>query len=104
MTESDDRMDFWWDDESQQYVEGSRYGPISRSKEPRMSEYVASTKKTLDDMGTRFGHLADFQDYLSDGLVVVGNSLARYKNESDVERQKSLEAAVALLKVYQYNM
>src|ERR1035437_2992339 len=66
--------------------------------------YTTPTKKTLDDTGTRFGHLADFQDYLSDGLVVVGNSLARYKNDADVERQKSLEAAVALLKVYQYNM
>jgi hypothetical protein len=97
-----DRMDFWWDAQQRKYVEGTRTGPIHRVQETKMAEYdgTETRKKTLDDTGTRFGHLADFQDYLSDGLVVVTNSLERYANDTDKERKKSLESSLTLLKNY----
>ena len=101
MSESD-RIDFWWDEDAQQYIEGSRYGPTRRG--PKMVEYVQTSVKTMNDQGTRFIHLAEFQDYLSDGLVAVTNSLTRYANGADIARQKSLEAALELLKIYQYSL
>jgi hypothetical protein len=101
--DSGERVDFWWDDEAGQYVEGTRTGPIPREQK---MEYdgTRAVKKLLEDAGTRFEHLADFQDFLSDGLVAVENSLSRYKNDADIERQKNLAAALTLLKAYQYNL
>ena len=64
-------------------------------------EYVEPTKRKPEDVGTRFQHLADFQDYLSDGLLAVTNSLDRYKNDSDEVRKKNLESTLKLLSVYQ---
>ena len=67
-------------------------------------EKAEPVKKSLEDTGTRFDHLNDLIDYLSDGLVAVTASLDRYKNETDSERKSKLEAALALLRVYQEQM
>ena len=66
--------------------------------------YVAPAKKKLEDSGTRFEHLNDLVDYLSEGLISVINSLDRYKNDSDVERKAKLEGALNLIRVYQEQM
>ena len=105
MSESDDRMDFWWDDESQMYVEGTRFGPMKRERQENLKmEYTCTVPKMMNDLGTRFRHIADFQEYLSEGLVAVTHSLGRYKNDSDLDRQKSLESALKLLNAYQNNL
>jgi hypothetical protein len=60
-----------------------------------------STPKSLEDLGTRWQHLSDFQDYLANGLQAVTNSLTRYDNKMDVARKKGLETAIELLEVYE---
>jgi hypothetical protein len=94
-------MDFWWIDRTKQYEEGTQFGP---KKESPMLEFTPSVPKMLNDLGTRFRMLNDFQDYLGDGLVAVQNSLARYDNESDQKRKDSLEGALKLLNVYMGNL
>lgn len=96
-----DRMDFWWDEKSQQYIEGTPYGPVHRSETVKMDVPV---KKKLEDVNTRFQHLSDLQDYLGDGLLAVQNSIARYSNPTDVTRKTQLEGALLFLDAYEKQM
>lgn len=107
MTTSD-RMDFWYNPDTRQYEEGTSEGPAQPKPEPKqekfkMAEYDGTNvvPKMMNDLGTRFHHLADLQDYLTDGLIAVTNSLARYANDADQKRKEGLEGAIKLLNVYQ---
>jgi hypothetical protein len=64
----------------------------------------APIKKSLEDVGTRWRHIADFQDYLADGLQAVTTTLQRYDNSIDAERKKTLEGALKLIEAYQMQM
>lgn len=104
---AEDRMDFWWNEDTHQYEEGTQYGPIRRVRGGYTSMQDGVTvpsKKDLMDTGTRFQHLADFQDYLADGLQAVNCSLARYSNDTDEVRKRNLESAMKLLSIYQNNL
>lgn len=99
---NDDVIHFYWNPKSRMYEEGDRmeldgeggYGPA----------YTAPEKKKLEDVSTRFVHLNDLTDYLSEGLIAVTNSLERYKNDSDVGRKAKLEGALSLIHIYQEQM
>jgi hypothetical protein len=65
--------------------------------------------QSLEDLGTRWRHIADFQDYIADGLDAVTQILNKYpKPENipaiDAARKKGLESALALIEVYQMKM
>lgn len=95
-------MHFWYNPETKAYEEGDEMGPDGQGDYG--PAYTAPAKKLLEDVGTRFGHLNDFTDYLSEGLIAVTNSLARYDNESDRARKIKLEGALAFLRIYQEQM
>ena len=65
--------------------------------------YVAPEKK-LEDVGTRFQHISNFQEHIEAGLIAVTNSLAKYANETDVIRKAKLEACLAFIKAYQESL
>jgi hypothetical protein len=97
-----DTMHFWYNPTTKAYEEGDEMGPDGQGDYG--PAYTAPAKKLLEDVGTRFGHLNDFTDYLSEGLIAVTNSLARYDNESDRARKIKLEGALAFLRIYQEQM
>jgi fructose-bisphosphate aldolase class 1 len=100
-------MHFWYDPEKQQYVEVTEdlAWELENGKRKSMDEptYDGSTKaeQKLEDIGTRFNHLNDFLDFLTDGVLSVSNSLARYANDTDTRRLANLKAAVVLMEAYQ---
>ncbi len=57
-------------------------------------------KKFLEDEGTRFRHIADFQEYISSGIEAVTNSIKKYKNENDLIRLVKLEACLKFVEIY----
>lgn len=61
-------------------------------------------KKSLEDIGTRWQFLADFQDHIADGIHAVNLSLQRYDNPNDVLRKRNLEMSLRLVEVYQMQM
>ena len=78
---------------------------------PRLVATIVSPLKpqSLEDLGTRWRHIADFQDYIADGLDAVTQILNKYpKPENipaiDAARKKGLESALALIEVYQMKM
>ena len=64
-------------------------------------KYSIPEKKSLNDVGSRFMHLAELQDYFEDGLIAVCMSLSRYQNDIDLKRKVRLEGAILLLKIYE---
>ena len=76
-----------WDDSTRRWVDTYTKKPVARPK--------------LEDIGTRFQHLADFQEYVAMGVDVVEKSLARHDNEADVNKKRGLEAAMVYLQAYQ---
>jgi hypothetical protein len=72
-------------------------------------KYVSPVKKSLEDVLTRWQALADFQDYIANGLDVMTTTLANYDNPAnipavDAARKKGLEHALKLIEVYQMQM
>ena len=72
-------------------------------------KYVSPVKKSLEDVLTRWQSLADFQDYIANGLDVITTTLAKYDNPAnipavDAARKKGLEHALKLIEVYQMQM
>src|SRR5271166_5499319 len=94
---------YWYDPVLGMYVECSSDEAWDHENGKQANMYFDNEigKKSMDDTGTRFQFLSDFQDYLSDGLLAVNNSLARYNNDTDAVRKKSLESALSLLNAYQ---
>jgi len=70
--------------------------------------YVAPAKKALDNVLTRWQAIADFQDYIAEGLQVVMESNARYDSNNipptAAQYQKTLQGALKLIEVYQMQM
>lgn len=58
-------------------------------------------RKKLEDRGTRFEHLADFQDYVGEGLLAVTNSFRTYKNDSDKIKLVQMESVMRFIQKYQ---
>ncbi len=79
-------------------------GEVQTEIQKRDAKYAIPAKKKLEDEGTRYQHIADFQDYLADGLQATINSLSRYNNESDILRKLYLEKALELVEVYQMKL
>lgn len=61
-----------------------------------VSEPPKPTRK-LDDVGTRLDFYQELVDIWGDGLDAVTNSLARFANDTDMARKRSLENAIYLL-------
>ena len=97
-----DTIHFWYNPKTRMYEESDEMGPDGEGDYG--PAYVAPAKKKLEDTGTRFEHLNDLTEYLSEGLIAVTNSLERYKNDSDTERKMKLEGALALIRIYQEQM
>jgi hypothetical protein len=68
-----------------------------------MTEALPQRKK-LEDQGSRFQHLADFQDYIGDGLLVVNNSYSAHKNAADKMRGAQLEIVLRFTTAYQESL
>ena len=86
--------------------------PESKTEEnlgKEIIKYVSPVKKSLEDVLTRWQALADFQDYIANGLDVITTTLAKYDNPAnipavDAARKKGLEHALKLIEVYQMQM
>jgi len=65
---------------------------------------IPRNKFLLTDVGTRFQHLADFQDHLAEGLDVVTTTLKKYPNDNDAARKKNLEMCLKFLAIYQQQL
>ena len=96
-------VDHAWSDDEVKRIENESELEVKNVIVPPIddSKFAIATKKHLEDVGPRFQHLADFQDYLADGLVAVTNSLSRYQNDVDFKRKASLEGALNFVRVYQ---
>ncbi len=68
-----------------------------------MTEALPQRKK-LEDQGSRFQHLADFQDYIGDGLLVVNNSFRSHANAADKMRGAQLEIVLRFTTAYQESL
>ncbi len=61
-------------------------------------------KKKLEDEGTRFEHLGDFQDYIGTGLFVMTN-LVKTNNHPDYRlRKMQLETVLRTINEYQESL
>ena len=86
--------------------------PESKTEEnlgKEIIKYVSPVKKSLEDVLTRWQALADFQDYIANGLDAITTTLAKYDNPAnipavDAARKKGLEHALKLIEVYQMQM
>lgn len=105
--DAEDRLDYWWNDQTGQYELGTQFGPLENkpSMNYKMPEPPKpAKKKLLTDVDTRYNILGDLLEFLDDGLIAVTHSLTRYSNDTDAERKRKLEGAIVMVRSYQEKM
>lgn len=61
---------------------------------------IFTTKAKMEDLGTRYRHLADLQENWNTGLEVTKNANKTYSTPTDRARIATLEGALKLLNAY----
>jgi hypothetical protein len=58
---------------------------------------MTETKKTLEDLGTRFQHLMDLREVWQNGIEAISRIKESYLSKGDVELRASLLVSVAMI-------
>jgi hypothetical protein len=61
-------------------------------------------KKKLEDEGTRFEHLGDFQEHIATGILAMTNVVKTYNNPANQSRKEQLETVLRFIAAYQESL